>query len=121
MGQYVIPTGIVYNQSRAQDYKVSEQLNAGIRYLDLRVGPNQWFEGFTFHNQETVLRTMHGLHGEGVEEILQATKDFLAANPKEIVILDFQHFHAMTDTSYAHLKDRITYHLGRITKEKGFV
>ncbi|SDT32836.1 Beta/Gamma crystallin [Paenibacillaceae bacterium GAS479] len=110
--QYVIPTGPVKSQSRTQDYNVGEQLNAGIRYLDLRVGPNQYFSGTSFQNQETTLRTMHGLYGEYMESILQSTKNFLDANPKEIVVLDFQHFYSMTNTSYTHLKDRIQYYLG---------
>ncbi|MCM3746585.1 beta/gamma crystallin-related protein [Paenibacillus pasadenensis] len=110
--QYVIPTGTVKSQSRTQDYNVAEQLNAGIRYLDLRVGPNQYFSGTSFQNQETTLRTMHGLYGEYMESVLQSTKNFLDANPKEIVVLDFQHFHAMSNTSYTHLKNRIEYYLG---------
>ncbi|SDT53663.1 Peptidase inhibitor family I36 [Paenibacillaceae bacterium GAS479] len=110
--QYVIPTEVAKAQGRTQDFNVAEQLNAGIRYIDLRPGPNQWFDGLTFRNQETTLRTMHGLYGEGMEEILASTKNFLDANPKEIVILDFQLFHVMTDVSYTHLKNRLMYYLG---------
>ncbi|GGI45276.1 hypothetical protein GCM10008018_11270 [Paenibacillus marchantiophytorum] len=112
--QYAVQIAPLKNKSRSQDYKVSDQLNLGVRYLDLRVGPNFWFSGLNFHQQDNALRTMHGLYGEYVEDILQATKVFLNANSKEIVVLDFQHFHEMNTNSYTYLRDRIQFHLGNM-------
>ncbi|MEI5906978.1 phosphatidylinositol-specific phospholipase C domain-containing protein [Bacillus spongiae] len=95
---------IVADWSQTQGLTIEEQLNEGIRYLDLRVAPNVWQPVFdSYQIQETNLRTLHGLYGEGVNEIIADTKTFLDENEKEIVILDFQHFYEMTERSYEYL------------------
>ncbi|WP_201763458.1 phosphatidylinositol-specific phospholipase C domain-containing protein [Chengkuizengella marina] len=95
---------IVADWSQTQGLTIEQQLNEGIRYFDLRVAPNVWKPVFdSYQIQETNLRTLHGLYGESVSEIIADTKRFLDENEKEIVILDFQHFYEMTHNSYNHL------------------
>ncbi|WP_240903726.1 phosphatidylinositol-specific phospholipase C domain-containing protein [Chengkuizengella sediminis] len=97
---------IVADWSQTQGLTIEEQLNEGIRYFDLRVAPNVWQPVFDdYQIQETNLRTLHGLYGESVDEIIADTKRFLNENEKEIVILDFLHFYEMTETSYNHLNN----------------
>ncbi|NDI36293.1 hypothetical protein [Chengkuizengella sediminis] len=111
----------IANLTQTQSLTVEEQLFAGARYLDLRVGPFMVWEedrdncfivdpvtGEVICNKEflkfpTDLRTMHGLYGEKVEDILNGVQNFVTRHPKEIVILDFQHFHEMKPESYDHL------------------
>ncbi|MFC7439603.1 phosphatidylinositol-specific phospholipase C domain-containing protein [Laceyella putida] len=100
--------GITIKWSQTQQSAVKDQLHKGVRYFDLRVAPNVWNKGWNEVNvQETNLRTLHGLYGEPVENILYDTKRFLDTHPKEVVILDFQHFHEMTENGYLHLNRRI--------------
>lgn len=94
--------------SQTQNLIVKDQLKEGARYFDLRVGPNQWYNAWRgFQLQETNLRTMHGVYGESVDPILADIDSFLDAHPKEIVILDFQHFYDMTNNSYDHLHQKL--------------
>ncbi len=71
--------------SRAQDLDIAEQLAAGVRYLDLRVcaGPAA----------HPGLYACHGLYGAPLRSaVLNPAASFLAAHPREILILDFHHF-----------------------------
>ncbi|MFS1512957.1 hypothetical protein VQL36_11055 [Chengkuizengella sp. SCS-71B] len=119
----------VANLGQAQELTIKEQLYEGARYVDLRVGPFMWWDPNChvveddtpvdietpvdvecdpiFKQDPTDLRTMHGLYGEKVDDILNGVEHFVTQNPKEIIILDFQHFHEMTETSYDHLVDQL--------------
>ena len=69
---------------RTQDANLSEQLVAGIRYLDLRVLHRELDGLFYF---------VHGqFAGEVLKELL-LVKSFLQEHPKEVVLLDFNHFY----------------------------
>ncbi|MEW9502567.1 phosphatidylinositol-specific phospholipase C domain-containing protein, partial [Jeotgalibacillus marinus] len=101
------PLGLIAREitadfGKTQHLSVEQQLDAGIRYFDLRVGP---------HTQEDedkgTLKTMHQLYGEELETILNNVKSFIDQNPKEIIILDFQHFHEMTPDKYDYLVNEI--------------
>jgi hypothetical protein len=73
--------------SRAQDLDIGEQLDAGVRYLDLRVcaGPPA----------HPGLYACHGLYGAPMSTaVLAPAARFLAAHPKELLILDFHSFAA---------------------------
>ncbi|NDI36294.1 hypothetical protein, partial [Chengkuizengella sediminis] len=111
----------VANLGQTQELIIKEQLYEGVRYVDLRVGPFMRWEtencsiapgGIVvcddiFRQYSTDLRTMHGLYGEKVEDILNGVQNFVTQNPKEIIILGFQHFHEMTETSYDHLVSQL--------------
>lgn len=99
---------LIVPYSQTQDLDIKQQLEAGVRYFDLRVGPYMWYEDGEVKIEETNLRTMHGVYGEDMDTIIEDLKHFVIQNPKEIVILDFQHFYEMTDTSYQYLINQLT-------------
>jgi hypothetical protein len=79
-------TQIIANWARAQPSSIREQLNAGIRYFDIRVGMT---------GGELV--TTHTLRGAKLATILSEVDAFARAHPQEIVILDFNHFYGVSD------------------------
>lgn len=81
MGAFVKP--IVFNWSVCQDKSVTDQLNMGVRYLDVRVCTNGKSDEFY---------TYHGLLGQTIESLLKEVKEFLDGHEKEVVLLDFNHF-----------------------------
>ncbi|XP_075231488.1 PI-PLC X domain-containing protein 3 isoform X2 [Lycorma delicatula] len=78
---------VVIGWSVTQTLSVTEQLNHGIRYFDLRVAKNDKDDKFYF---------THGLYCQHINGGLNELSEFLAENKKEIVILDFQHFYDFT-------------------------
>lgn len=70
--------------SKAQNKSIYEQLKEGARYLDFRV---------CYNPKEKKLFSCHGLEGQEYEIILKEVRKFLDENPKEVVIIDFQHFY----------------------------
>ena len=92
---------IVYNWSVTQSLSFRKQLKAGIRYFDLRVAPGKDSE-----SSEQVFFT-HGLLCSKVEPALREVASFLDENPRELVLLDFNHFYKMTDSSHKNLYDLI--------------
>ncbi|MEJ8836688.1 hypothetical protein [Ramlibacter sp. AN1133] len=68
--------------SRAQRHTIAAQLLAGVRYLDLRIIPGA--DGRSF-------RATHMFAGADLDTMLPEISAFLAAHPKEVVVLDFQH------------------------------
>ncbi|XP_062580978.1 PI-PLC X domain-containing protein 2-like [Saccostrea cucullata] len=92
----VVP--IVHRWSLTQNLTVKEQLEHGIRYLDLRLcgrpgSPDVY--------------VAHGLYGNKLEDILMEIKEFLNENPKEFVILDFNHFYNMTSVDHRQVLHQI--------------
>ncbi len=81
---------IVAGWSKTQSRTVSGQLNDGIRYLDLRVSYNSEKNGFYY---------CHGMYGPALLPTFEDILAFVTANPREILVLDFNHFYAMDDTS----------------------
>lgn len=61
-----------------------EQLESGIRYFDLRTAYNK-------HDNQ--LFFVHGVYCIDITQPLEELVKFLATHPKELVILDFQHFY----------------------------
>ncbi len=68
--------------AKTQERTTAEMLDDGIRYFDLRV----CVDG------KGVLMTCHGLYGASVAAILDDVKAFTDKNPREIVLLGFNHF-----------------------------
>lgn len=71
---------------------IAEQLASGIRYLDLRVEPKDGTPWIT-----------HTMWSVPVSDVLNQVSDFVNQNPKEIVLLDFNHFYDMTPAIHAAL------------------
>uniref|UniRef100_F7FTG8 Phosphatidylinositol specific phospholipase C X domain containing 2 n=1 Tax=Monodelphis domestica TaxID=13616 RepID=F7FTG8_MONDO len=86
--------------SVTQNLTFREQLEAGIRYFDLRVSSKP---GDT--DQEIYF--IHGLFGIKVWDGLMEIDSFLTQHPKEVVFLDFNHFYAMDDVHHEYLIQRI--------------
>ncbi len=75
-----------------QTLSVKEQLNAGIRMFDLRLGVYN-DQLFTKHAPSDCMEdAVAGGYGEPLDHVLYAVKAFLATNKKEFVILNFCHF-----------------------------
>uniref|UniRef100_A0A8C6GQ33 PI-PLC X domain-containing protein 2 n=1 Tax=Mus spicilegus TaxID=10103 RepID=A0A8C6GQ33_MUSSI len=86
--------------SVTQNLTFREQLEAGIRYFDLRVSSKP---GDT--NQEIYF--IHGLFGIKVWDGLMEIDAFLTQHPQEIIFLDFNHFYAMDESHHKCLVLRI--------------
>lgn len=96
--------------SRAQRHTVKGQLEAGVRYFDLRMLPDAKNEKF---------HATHVLLGAEIETMLSDVAGYLALHPKEIVILDFQHLFSnvgndggMDMLVAGDLVDKLTFHFG---------
>lgn len=86
--------------SVTQNLTFREQLEAGIRYFDLRVSSKP---GDT--DQEIYF--IHGLFGIKVWDGLMEIDAFLTQHPQEIIFLDFNHFYAMDESHHKCLVLRI--------------
>jgi hypothetical protein len=73
---------------------VSLKINS--RYFDLRVSTKQNDDRFYF---------VHSLYCEPIDKPFQEIMEFLNEHPKELIILDFQHFYAFQDSDHHRLKD----------------
>lgn len=68
--------------AKTQERTTAEMLNDGIRYFDIRICVDN--KGF--------LMTCHGLFGASVSAVLDDVKTFTDKNPREVVLLGFNHF-----------------------------
>ncbi|XP_028656882.2 PI-PLC X domain-containing protein 2 [Erpetoichthys calabaricus] len=82
--------------SMTQNLTFHEQLEAGIRYFDLRVSSKPGEPGHEIY-------FIHGLFGIKVHEGLVEINNFLSAHPKEVVFLDFNHHYAMNERHHKYL------------------
>ncbi|KAK3103987.1 hypothetical protein FSP39_023435 [Pinctada imbricata] len=89
---------IIYRWSLCQNITITQQLNHGIRYLDLRV---------CSHKKKKTLNFIHGLYGDEVKPVLNDINQFLDKHRKEIVLLDFNHFYCMDQSDHTELMDMI--------------
>ncbi|XP_076257580.1 PI-PLC X domain-containing protein 3-like [Rhynchophorus ferrugineus] len=85
---------VMANWSKTQAYDVTAQLQAGIRFFDLRVCNN---------TADNTLYFCHGLYSTDVQSVLNDMSSYLSEHPNEVVILDCQHFYAFTDDTHATL------------------
>ena len=78
-----------------------DQLNRGIRVLDVRIGQNSPGDYIISHD---TWRTKYSL-----SQALQEIKSFISATEKEIVILDFHRFNQLSKESfdYDQLKSQV--------------
>ncbi|RZF43299.1 hypothetical protein LSTR_LSTR001560 [Laodelphax striatellus] len=88
----------VLRWSITQNSTVTEQLNFGIRYFDLRLATNDTDSNFYI---------THALFGAQIDNILVEINNFLTENKEEIVILDFQHFYGFTADDHLRLMNLV--------------
>ncbi|KAK6176073.1 hypothetical protein SNE40_014429 [Patella caerulea] len=76
--------GIICNWGKCQTLSIKEQLEAGIRYLDLRICRNPKSKQLTF---------LHGLYGRPVEELIANVQSFVEVFSKEVILIDVNHLY----------------------------
>ena len=72
-----------------QGLTIKQQLMAGIRYLDLRICTGQ--------SGDDTVYICHAMYSITVDAVIDQVGDFVSANPKEVVILDFNHFYGLSE------------------------
>lgn len=88
---------IIYKWSTTQDLTVSEQLDSGIRYFDLRIAHKP-------DDTSTNLYFVHMLFTDvTVADTLKEMSDWLETHPKEAIILACRELHGMTVEQHKHL------------------
>jgi hypothetical protein len=79
----ILARGSVFTDwAKTQERTTIEMLNDGIRYFDIRV----CVDG------KGMLMTCHGVYGASVESMLNDIKLFSDKNPKELILIGFNHF-----------------------------
>lgn len=71
-------TTIAYKWSQAQNRSIAQQLEDGVRYLDLRV---------IYRDSKKQFYTVHGLYGPSLDDVLGQIVRFLSQNPTEIIVI----------------------------------
>ena len=91
---YSLVMKIAYNMSRSQDQNILEQLNAGIRYFDLRV---YW------DSTQNAFMLQHALMCGSFASALQDVQTFISQNAtsNELIILAISHSNIQTNSSNA--------------------
>lgn len=93
---------IVKKWGTAQEKTISEQLEAGVRYFDLRVaGKPGSGDLFFYHGLYTTMTVK-----EGMTEL----ETWLRQHTKEVVILAFSHFKEMSDSQHSELTSFLKEH-----------
>ncbi|XP_071402890.1 PI-PLC X domain-containing protein 2 [Centroberyx affinis] len=87
---------VMVKWSMTQNLTFKEQLDAGIRYFDLRVSSKPGEPGNEIY-------FIHGLFGHKVRDGLIDINSFLNRHKKEVVFLDFNHHYAMEAEHHAYL------------------
>ncbi|KAG7257972.1 hypothetical protein CRUP_016313 [Coryphaenoides rupestris] len=86
-----------------QEFNICQQLDAGVRYFDLRVArkPDE--------THPTRLYFYHGLYSHSdVESILRVFNDWSERHPREVLVLALSHFKGMDENVHNHLLAFIT-------------
>jgi hypothetical protein len=78
IGVGFVLAGVAKSWSKAQNLSIIDQLYAGVRYLDLRVG---------WRDDKNEFYIVHGLYGPRLLDVAFEIGKFLGENPKEIVII----------------------------------
>lgn len=93
---------IIHNFSRTQEASLYTQLSEGIRYFDLRLKKDKYGH----------IRGYHGMFGPKVHDYLfREVANFIYNNPNEIVILDFQSLHNLSDGDVQYLDGQMDKYL----------
>jgi hypothetical protein len=89
--------------TKTQGLPILEQLQSGIRYLDIRVGLDKKGNMIVVHNNYNSNKMII----DGNDSLLANVKQFLRESPKEILILDFQYFRSVPDDVQKKLLDAL--------------
>lgn len=81
---WFITSNLFLRYSVTQKMSVFAQLTSGVRYLDLRIAKRP---------EDSELYIVHSFYGPHLARIITDVSIFLQQNPKEVVVLDFQHVH----------------------------
>ncbi|XP_041823831.1 PI-PLC X domain-containing protein 2 isoform X2 [Melanotaenia boesemani] len=92
----VLAKKVMVKWSMTQNMTFREQLDAGIRYFDLRVSSKPGEPGNEIY-------FIHGLFGHKVRDGLLEINSFLGRHKKEVVFLDFNHYYAMETEHHVYL------------------
>ncbi|KAI9542765.1 PI-PLC X domain-containing protein 2 [Dissostichus eleginoides] len=92
----VLAKKVMVKWAMTQNLTFKEQLEAGIRYFDLRVSSKPRESGKEIY-------FIHGLFGHKVSEGLLEINSFLSKHRKEVVFLDFNHYYAMGAEHHVYL------------------
>ncbi len=114
--------GALSGWAKAQKGTIYDQLCAGIRYFDLRVSNGKFVTlilpkvPITTVEKGSIIKELevpnvveksqyisHSMISAKVEEIISDIKKFIDTHPKEIIILNFQHFYNMSTNDYQNL------------------
>ena len=90
----VVFKDVIHRYSVTQKYSLTNQLNHGIRYFDFRVSTKPGTDSLHF---------LHALFGATVESGLREINEFLIEHPREIILMDFNHFYDMNEESHKRL------------------
>ena len=80
---------ILYRWSITQDQGLRQQLQAGLRYFDIRLVA-----------VKGTFRVIHCLMGDLISSVLDTLSSWLESHRGEIVILDFQHFYQFSPADH---------------------
>lgn len=75
--------------AKAQSLSIAKQLEAGVRYLDLRI---------VYRDSKKMHYTCHGLYSQKIDTVIEDIKNFIAKNKTEIIIVDIQKLYNMGNT-----------------------
>ncbi|GMR48508.1 hypothetical protein PMAYCL1PPCAC_18703, partial [Pristionchus mayeri] len=75
-----------------QSLTITEQLEKGIRYLDLRISnPPQR------DDPDGSFRCVHALYGSPLLQIIESVREFLEKHPGEVVLIDMNHLYGFNE------------------------
>ncbi|XP_028263707.1 PI-PLC X domain-containing protein 1-like isoform X2 [Parambassis ranga] len=104
---------VVRKWAVTQEETITKQLDAGVRYFDLRIArkPND--------SNPTRLYFYHGLYTRtDVETVLQEIHDWALLHPKEILILALSHFKGFTTTTEESLHTHLIHFIKTLFGDK---
>lgn len=101
--QYI--KGVMARWAVAQPLDVTRQLEAGIRYFDLRLQNS---------DSDTQQDFVHGLVSGPLDKFIDQVRAYMSAsgNDKEIIMLDFNHFYGFTDNAHQLVVNKLSIAFG---------
>lgn len=95
--------GIINDWAVTQSLTIQQQMEEGVRYLDMRVRKNG-----------DVYYTLHGLYCDPLDVLLSQINQYTVDHPNEVLIIDINHTYNMNEYDYAEL----SLHLSNFFAEK---
>ncbi|KAH9102075.1 hypothetical protein LEN26_008843 [Aphanomyces euteiches] len=102
--------GFVARWAKCQRLSIMEQLDAGIRYFDMRIQ--------VCHDD--TIRLCHSLWSITLNDFLDQVHAFLDANPLELVVLDVNHIYLPHPRHHSRIAEACIQHLGRARVARAF-